>query len=173
MSSLTALSVSIAVLGGIATWAFLGFGGGLLIWAAFIAWGCFFHCGGDTNALKNTIVGNLFGCFMAWLSAVIILAIPGANALGLPLWAGIVVGVLVFVLCMAANIKAFSVIPATVYGFAASFAFLLQTKDMLSLSNLTSVSFNNSLVVVALSMIIGALFGFASAKGGAMLGPKS
>ena len=46
MSHLTALSISIAVLGAI--WAFLALGpisGYALVWVGFIAWGCFFHSG--------------------------------------------------------------------------------------------------------------------------------
>lgn len=163
MSQLTALSLSIGVLGGIATWLYLTVGG-ILIWAGFIAWGCFFHCGGDTNALKNTIANNIWGCICAWVAALLILGVPMADKIGLPVWAGICVGALVLVLCLGANIKAISVIPAAVYGFAASFAFLLQTPEMLSTANLTSVSLKNSLIVVPLSMIIGAIFGIVSAK---------
>ena len=63
MSSLVALSLSIGLLGGVATLIFLKVGG-LLIWAAFIAWACFFATGGNTEALKNTIVCNVFGAVM-------------------------------------------------------------------------------------------------------------
>ncbi|WP_292754519.1 DUF1097 family protein, partial [Methylophaga sp. UBA4502] len=48
MSKLTALSISIAVLGAI--WAYLALGplaGFVLVWAGFIAWACFFHTGAD------------------------------------------------------------------------------------------------------------------------------
>jgi hypothetical protein len=167
MSQLVALSVSIGVLGAIATFLFLN--SGLLIWAAFVAWACFFHSGGDTNGLRNTIVGNVFGAFCAWLAAVILLSVPLGDTLGLPLWAAIVVGVTVLGMCLAAHIKAFSVIPASVYGYASTFAFLLQTAGMLNKDKLMSASLQNGLVVVALSMVIGALFGFASGKVGALL----
>jgi len=168
MSQLSALSLSIALLGGIATWAFLAFGG-VFIWAAFVAWACFFHTGGDVNALKNTIVGNLFGAFCAWAAAVVILAVPLASALSLPLWAGIVVGVSVWVVCMAANIKAFAVIPASFYGYASAFAYLLQTPEKLSLAKLLSPSLENALIVVPVSMAIGAVLGFISGRLGGML----
>ncbi|MEJ2435978.1 MAG: DUF1097 family protein [Pseudolabrys sp.] len=58
MSQTTALSISIAVLGAI--WAYLALGpfsSFTLVWAGFIAWGCFFHTGGDNSALAKTIVG--------------------------------------------------------------------------------------------------------------------
>jgi hypothetical protein len=167
MSQLVALSVSIGVLGGIATFLFLH--AGLLIWAAFVAWACFFHSGGDTTGLRTTIVGNVFGAVCAWLAAVILLAVPLGDTLGLPLWAALVVGVTVLGMCLAAHIKALSVIPASVYGYGATFAFLLQTAGMLTTDKLLSASLQNGLVVVALSMVIGALFGFASGKVGAWL----
>jgi hypothetical protein len=171
MSQLTALSMSIGILGGIATYGFLSVGG-VLIWAAFVAWGCFFHTGGDDNALRATIIGNIFGALAAYVAAMIILTIPGADKLGLPLWAGLVVGVTVFVICIAAQIKAFSVIPANVYGYACTFAFLLQTPDKLNVAALTSVGFNNAFIVVVVSMVIGAGLGFLSGKLAGMLTVK-
>jgi hypothetical protein len=168
MTQLAALSLSIGILGGIATWAFLTVGG-ILIWAAFVAWACFFHTGGDVNALRGTIIGNIFGSVVATVAAVVILAVPGANLLGLPLWAGVVVAVTAWLICIAANIKTFSVIPANVYGYACTFGFLLQTPDKLSIPALTSVSMNNALIVVALSMVIGAVLGFLSGKLGAAM----
>ena len=169
MSQLVALSVSIGLLGGIATILYLKLG--LLIWAGFIAWACFFHSGGDGNALRNTIVGNAFGAFCAWVAALIILSFPLADSLTLPVWAGIVVGLTVMAMCLAAHIKAFSVIPASVYGYAATFAYLLQTADTMTKEKLMSASMANALVVVIISMAIGALFGLASGKlAGALAG---
>jgi hypothetical protein len=171
MSQLVALSVSIGLLGGIATILYLKVG--LLIWAGFIAWACFFHSGGDGNALRNTIVGNAFGAFCAWLAALIILHSNLADSLTLPVWAGIVVGLTVMAMCLAAHIKAFSVIPASVYGYAATFAYLLQTADTMTKDKLMSASMANALLVVIISMAIGALFGLASAKLGGALAAKA
>jgi hypothetical protein len=171
MSQLVALSVSIGLLGGIATILYLKTG--LLIWAGFIAWACFFHSGGDTNALKNTIVGNAFGAVCAWVAALIILSFPMADSLGLPVWAGIVVGITVLALCLAAHIKAFSSIPASVYGYAAVFAYLLQTADAMTKDKLMSAGLGNALILVFVSMLIGALFGLASGKIGGALTAKS
>lgn len=167
MSQLVALSVSIGLLGGLATILYLKVG--LLIWAGFIAWACFFHSGGDTAALKNTIVGNAFGAFLAWVAALIILSFPLADSLGLPVWAGIVVGLTVLALCLGAHLKAFSVIPASVYGYAATFAYLLQTADALDQGKLMSAGRGNALILVVVSMAVGALFGLASGKLGGVL----
>ena len=170
MSSLLALSVSIGVLGAIATMLFLHFG--LLIWAAFIAWACFFQTGGNMAALRSTIVCNIFGAFLAWVAAIAILGFPH-GALGLPVWAGLMVGLTVLVVCLASQVPALSSIPASVYGYAAVFAYLLQTPDAMSLARLFSATTANALVIVGLSMIIGALFGLASGKMGAALTAKA
>lgn len=162
MSSLVALAVSIGVLGGVATILYLKVG--LLIWAGFIAWACFFHSGGTTAALTSTIVCNTFGAFCAWVAAVIILSFPLADKLTLPVWAGIVVGLTVLLLVLAAQVPALSSIPASVYGYAAVFAYLLQTPDALTKDKLMSASLANAFVLVVISLIIGALFGFVSAK---------
>jgi len=172
MSKMGALSLSIGILGGLAAWAFLSLGG-LLIWVAFIGWACFFQLGGDNNALRNTIIGTIFGSIVAWIAAIVILAVPLADSLSLPLWAGIVVGVTVWVICYAANYKALSSIPANVYGYAATFGFLLQTPDALSLSSLLSLGLGNAVIVVSLSLAIGAALGLASAKGAVVLGPRA
>lgn len=172
MSQLVALSISIGLLGGIATFIYLKLG--LAIWAGFIAWACFFHCGGDSNALKQTIVGNIFGAICAWIAAFIILTVPLGDSLGLPLWAGIVVGITVFVMCIAAHIKALAVIPASVYGYAATFAYLLLTAQAMVIAEMTAVDFKrNAFLFVVISMVLGALFGMASAKLGAALAKKA
>lgn len=168
MTGLLPLTISISLLAGIAVWLFLS-AGAILIWAAFVAWACYFHSGADGAALKSTIICNIFGVICAWIAAVIILAIPLAESLTLPLWAAIVVAVTVGAYTMAANISALSSIPATTYGYACTFAFLLQTPDKLSLDSLLSPSLNNALIVVIISMVIGALFGFATGKFAAIM----
>ena len=92
MSQLVALSISIGLLGGIATFIYLKLG--LAIWAGFIAWACFFHSGGDGEALKKTILGNLFGIFCAAVAAVLLLGSVGASLGGAA--APVIVGVTVF-----------------------------------------------------------------------------
>ncbi len=168
MSQLIALTISVGVLAGVATWLFLAVGS-IVIWGAFVAWACYFHSGGDNAALKSTIISNVFGVICAGIAAIIILAVPGAAALGLPLWAAIVVAVTVAAYVLASKVELLSSIPGTTYGYACTFAYLLQTPEKLSLEALTSVNFSNGLIVVPVSMIIGALFGYASGKGAAAL----
>jgi len=75
-----------------------------------------------------------------------------------------VVAVTVGAYILAAHIQVLSSIPGTTYGYACTFAFLTQTPDKLSLDALFSASFSNALIAVAISMVIGALFGYASGK---------
>jgi len=170
MSSHVALSVSIAVLGGIAAAICLGpMSGIIFIWAVFIAWACFFAVGGDVMALLNTIVCSLLGAIIAWIALIIILGIPLAGLITLPIWAGIVVGVTVFIMCMLAKIGIFSTLPASVLGYACVAAYALQTPNALSINALTSSSTNNALIVMAISLIIGAALGYLSGGIGKVL----
>lgn len=170
MKSLNALAISISVLGALATFLALGpLSGVYLIWAAFVAWGAFYALGADIAALRKLIVCGVFGALVAWLVAVVILTVPMAGSLGLPLWAALVVGAGVVVVVLAANVPALATIPATVFGFASSFAYLLQTPDMLKPEVLLSFSMKNSLVVISVSLVAGAVFGLLSARWGAAM----
>ena len=168
MPQLFALSLSIAVLG--AVWAFLALGplsGFVLVWAGFIAWGCFFHCGGDQKALVKTIAGNAYGALIAWIALLIITHLP-ENSMG-ALLPAIVVGVTVFFLVIVASIEPLSAVPAQVYGYAATVAYSLhQASDPAAgtgpLASLASPSFANPLVLLIVSFVLGAIFGLLSGK---------
>jgi hypothetical protein len=170
MKNLNALAISISVLGALATFLALGpLSGVYLIWAAFVAWGAFYALGADIAALQKLIVCGIFGALVAWGVAVLILAVPLAGPLGLPLWAALAVGLGVVVVVLAANVSALATIPATVFGFASTFAYLLQTPDVLNLDVLLSASLKNSLIVISLSVVVGAVFGLLSARWGAAM----
>jgi hypothetical protein len=165
MSQLSALSLSIGILG--AVWAFLALGplsGFVLVWAGFIAWGCYFHSGANSNALTKTITGTIYGAIIGWIALLIIVNVS-VPALGV-IWPAIVVGVTVFFLVIVASMNLLSIVPANVYGYAAIVAYSLQTTPAAPatgpLQNLTSGTFANPLVLVVVSLVIGALFGYAS-----------
>jgi hypothetical protein len=172
VTQVVALSLSIAVLGAI--WAFLALGplsGFVLVWAGFIAWGCFFHTGADDKALAKTIVGTAYGAFVAWIALLIIVHVPMPQ-LG-AVWAALVVGVTVFFLVIVASIDLLSAVPANVYGYAALVAYSLHQPSTAPstgpLQNLASASFANPLVLLIVSMVLGALFGYASGKAAGVL----
>ncbi len=168
MSLVSALAISVGVLGGVATWLFLGpLAGGLQIWATFIAWACYFHCGGKEAGLKATVLANIAGAVMAWLTLLAVSRGGLGEALGLPVWAGICVGVGVLVMILLGHLPAFAAIPAMVYGFAATAGYALLATD--GLANLTTAGLANPLATIVLSMIVGAAFGYVSEKLAGML----
>lgn len=176
MPQLFALSLSIAVLG--AVWAFLALGplhGVVLVWAGFLAWGCYFHSGADNSALSKTITGTCYGALIGWIALLIIVNVS-VPQLGTA-WPALVVGVTVFFLVIVASIKALSVVPANVYGYAAIVAYSLHQPSTPPstgpLNNLTSASFANPLLLLIVSLVIGALFGMASNKLSAALAKKA
>ncbi|MGR9087479.1 MAG: DUF1097 domain-containing protein [Gammaproteobacteria bacterium] len=165
MDKLTALSLSIALLAGLATFLAVGpLSGFFFIWAATIAWAAYFALGANEAALKNTIICGIFGVFMAWLTAILLTNIPSTAILGFPLMAAITVAVAVLVLCLAARFPLLSAIPASVLGYSLTFAHLLQTPDTLTQDNLLGVSFSNPLLVITASIVIGTYFGQWSAQ---------
>ncbi len=160
MSQSMALSLSIAVLGAI--WAYLALGplsSFVLVWVGFIAWGCFFHSGGDSAALTKTIAGTVYGAIVGWIALMIVVKVP-MPALG-AVWPAIVVGVTVFFLVIVASVDMLSVVPANVYGYAAIVGYVLSKG---ATGALTMGSAANPLVLTIISLIIGTLFGFASGK---------
>lgn len=165
MNNLTALSISIAGLAGLATFLAVGpLSGIFFIWAATIAWAAFFFLGATQEALKNTIVCGVFGVFMAWLAAIQITNIPSSAILGFPFWASVTVTFSVVVMCLAANIPALATIPASVLGYSSTFAYLLQTPGKLAKDILLSVSLDNPLIVISISIVVGTYFGLWSGQ---------
>lgn len=172
MPQLVALSTSIAVLGAI--WAYLALdplAGFVLVWAGFIAWGCFFHSGGDTKALVRTIAGTAYGTVVAWVALLIIFQF-GVASMGAPAIA-VVVGVTVFFLVIVAKIDALSVVPANVYGYAGTVAYSLHETARAPLENLTAPSFANPLILLIVSFVLGAIAGYLSGQLAGMLTKKA
>lgn len=171
MSKLTALALSIAVLGGV--WAFLALGplGGdapiALVWVGFIAWGCFFAAGGDNAALQKTIAGMVFGAVMAGVALALVVSnmLGGLGALGAPL----IIAVTVFPLVAVAGMNLLSVVPANVYGYAATAGLALTANTA---GNATAMNMSNPVILVIISTILGALFGMASGKLSGVIGGK-
>src|ERR1700734_3870148 len=151
MDLITALAVSIGVLGGIATFVFLSpFGLGIQIWVVFIAWATFYHCGGKEAGLTKALTNNIFGAIMAYVALLLVTQIPLGAALGVPLWAGICVLITVFILVYASKLPMLSDIPASVLGYAAVAAMALAGNK---LGAVTTGSMENPFIVIVLSLI--------------------
>lgn len=166
MSKLTALALSIAVLGGV--WAFLTLNplaGTALVWVGFIAWGCFFHTGGDNAALQKTIAGMSFGAVIAGIALYLVShnTLIGLGVLAAP----VIIAVTVFLLVIVASLNLLSVVPANVYGYAATAGVGLTAGTA---ANTTMMNMTNPVLLVIVSVVLGALFGMASGKLAGMLG---
>lgn len=166
MSKLTALAVSIAVLGGV--WAFLALNplaALAVVWVGFIAWGCYFHTGGDTAALQKTIAGMSFGAVMAGIALALVSsgALSGLGSLAAPL----IIAATVFPLVIVAGMNLLSVVPANVYGYAATAGLALTGGTA---ANATSMDLSNPVLLVIISTILGAIFGMVSGNLAGALG---
>jgi len=171
MDIISALAVSIGLLAGVATWLFLGpLGGlGLSVWAVFVAWASFYHCGGKEAGLQKTIVHNIFGGILGWIALLAVSQTSVGATLGVPLWAAVCVAVTVFVLVIAAKNAQLSDIPASVLGYASVAALALAGGK---LDFVAKPSLDNPLVNIVISMVIGALFGYASEKAAGLIVKK-
>ena len=168
MSKLIALAISIAVLGGV--WAFLALNplaGIAIVWIGFIAWGCYFHTGGDSAALQKTIAGMSFGAVMAAIALALVSggALGGLGALGAP----VIIAATVFPLVAVAGMNLLSVVPANVYGYAATAGLALSTNTA---GNATAMNLSNPAILAIISIVLGAVFGMVSGKAAGALGGK-
>ncbi len=171
MSKLTALALSIAVLGGV--WAFLALNplaGVALVWVGFIAWGCYFHSGADNAALQKTIAGMSFGAVMAAIALYLVSSgtLGALGALG-ALAAPVIIAITVFPLVAVAGMSLLSVVPANVYGYAATAGLALTAGTA---GNATAMDLSNPAILVIISTVLGAVFGMVSGKLAGSLGGK-
>lgn len=163
MEKITALSLSIGILSGVATYFAVGPAAGVFfIWAATIAWAAYFLLGANREAAINTIINGIFGVFMAWVTALLLLKIDPEISLGVEITTALIVAGAVIVLCLSANLPQFAIIPVGVLGYSSTFAYLLQTPDKLNQEVLLGASLNNPLLVISISFILGSVFGHLS-----------
>jgi hypothetical protein len=150
MPLLIALAISIGVLAVAATWLFLGPLAAIdaQIWQAFVAWACFFHCGGKGEGAQKTVICMAFGAVVGALSVMLAGQLGGLGAFAAPVAVGIGAAVIV----IAAHVGLLATIPASVYGFACVAGLIL-------LKGLTPVA---ALTPTIVSIVIGAIFGFVS-----------
>lgn len=157
MDLVTALAIVIGIMGAIATWVAVTLGSPyVLIWAIFVGWGCFFHCGGKEEGLKNSAIANLWGAVCAAVALIVALAM-GITAVT----AAICVGVTVAVMILGAKVPALAAIPAAVYGYASTAALFLLGAAAYGEGSGAVVKVA---VAVTISMIIGNVLGYISEK---------
>lgn len=158
MKFVNALAVPLGVIGALLTYLALSFGM-FFIWAVFLATCMGVALGGSREAFKSLVICGSLGVVLASVASLIILNVP----VPLPgaLWPAIVVGVTTASMALAANLPIFSAIPATVIGYASTFAYLLSAGKLAN-ETFTTVNFANPLVINILSILVAAGFGMVS-----------
>ncbi len=103
----------------------------------------------------KSVSANVWGALLATIALILI----GKTGAGLPMIA-LIVGATVCVMILGAHLPALSAIPAAVYGYAGTVAYAL----MKSLDASDFALGTGPFTTIALSMIAGGLFGYASQK---------
>lgn len=158
MRSKDALSISIGVLGGVAT---------LLtatlikvpVWVVFIAWASFFVVGGGPSGFVRSLASNLTGIVIATLTLLVISGLDAGDVV-----AAIAVGIGSAAMVQASKIELLSVIPAIVFGFASTVGTVAVTGKAVDELSITHPS-----LMALTAMMLGAGFGIASEYLGAAL----
>ena len=159
-----ALGISLGICAAVYTYLALGvisIIGAAAIWGGFIAWGSYFTVGKD--ALTKNISANVFGAVLAGVAVILygqINAFVGPEIS----WA-IAVGITVWALTI---IPSLGNIPANVFGYAATFGFMLLNNggDM----DVMAIAVSNPVITMSIAMVVGSIFGLISEKVAAQLG---
>ena len=141
----------------------------LLVWAAFVGWASYDHSGATGQAALRSSAALVFGVVMAWAVALVVAAriLP----LSAPLSTALAAGAASFLIVLASSNPILSVVPATFYGFASTFAYLSLAPGASTMSALTAVSWTNAIAVVSVSLLIGTGLGVAQGRLASVLTP--
>lgn len=153
MSPLWALTISIAVLGGVDTY-LTATVMPIPVWVTFIAWASFFACGGGSAGFIKSVISNWTGIVIASLCLLAISAVPAS-----PAFAGLSVGIGSGAMILASSHRALGFPPAIVFGFASTVGTVAATGHPI-----TEVSLASPTLIAAVSMLVGAAYGFTSEK---------
>jgi hypothetical protein len=152
LSLLTAAAVAAALVAAASVLAFSAVPP-LLVWAAFIGWASYDHSGATPQAALRSSAALVFGVVMAWAVAMVVVA--NILPIGAPLATATAAGVASFLIVLASATPALSVVPATFYGFASTFAYLSLAPGAFTLTAMTDFSDRNALFVMPISLLIG------------------
>jgi hypothetical protein len=161
LSSLSSAALAAALVAAAAVLGFSAFPK-LFVWAAFIGWASYDHSGATWQAAIRSSAALVFGVIMAWLVAIIVEAhvLPANPAVS----TAIVAGTASFLIVMASRAVLLSVVPATFYGFASTFAYLSLCSGAFTMGVLTSFGWSNAIISVPVSLLIGTGLGIVHAR---------
>ena len=152
------LSVSVAVVGAIATYVSVG----LIpeyysVWIGFIAWAAFLA---NNNCIKTTVQSGVYGAVLAGI-AFILMGKLGGQLGGEVITASISVGVTVFALVWGTSLPMFTSATTAVYTYAATAGLTLMTNQGGAFMNMDA---SNPLVLVVVSIVLGCVFAMGANK---------
>ncbi|WP_197033779.1 DUF1097 domain-containing protein [Bradyrhizobium sp. URHD0069] len=128
----------------------------LFVWAAFIGWASHDHSGATLQAALRSSAALVFGVVMAWA-----VVAAGILPLSASLATAVTVGIAAFLNVLASAGPILSIVPATFYGFASTFAYLSLVPGAFTINAMTGLNWKNAIVAVPLSLLIGTGLGIA------------
>ncbi|MGE0214748.1 DUF1097 domain-containing protein [Mycolicibacterium sp.] len=158
MSKVTALSISVGILGMLSTlmtatvWT-------LPVWVLFLAWASFFFVGSGVTGLAKSVACNWTGIAIATCT---LLAVQGTTG---AVWLSVAVGVGSFAMVQVSRIPWISATPAIVFGFAMTVGTMAATGR-----GITETGLSHPALVAATTALVGAGFGLASEFGATLIG---
>jgi len=127
------------------------------VWGGFIAWGAYFTVGKD--ALSKTVTATIYGSILAAIAVILHGYLGVVGDLAWPVAVGVTVwGLTALPKCPN--------IPANVFGYAATFGFMLLASNM----EVLATDFSNPVIMMSVSFVLGSIAGLASEKVAGMLG---
>jgi len=168
-SPLVAAAIAAAILAGVSVWVFAQTTY-LLIWAAFIGWANYDGNGAGRKAAVVSTGSMLFGVGMAWLVAATVAdrLLPWSPDVS----SAVAAAVASFLIVLASKAPVVSSVPSTFCGFASTFAFVTLVKGAAATGQLTSASWGNAGIAVAVSLAIGVGFGIVHGELARLLGQR-
>jgi hypothetical protein len=152
LSPLTTAASAAALVAGASVLAFSAIPA-LFVWAAFIGWASYDHSGATLQAALRSSAALVFGVVMAWAVAIVVAA--GILPLSAPLATAVTAGIASFLIVLASAGPILSIVPATFYGFASTFAYLSLVPGAFTINAMTGFNWKNAIVAVPISLLIG------------------
>lgn len=166
LNPLTAAAAAAAIVAG-ATVLVFSHVPGLLVWAAFIGWASYDQSGASRQAALRSSAALVFGVVMAW--AVAISVAYGTLPLSVPQATAVAAAVASFLIVIASRLPLLSVVPATFYGFASTFAYASIVPGAFAAGAAIRLDAQSPLLIVPASLLIGTGLGVAHGKLAALL----
>jgi len=166
LNPLTAAAAAAAIVAGMTVLVFSRVPS-LLVWAAFIGWASYDQSGANRQAVLRSSAALVFGVVMAW--AVAISVAYGTLPLSVPQATAIAAAVASFLIVIASRLPLLSVVPATFYGFASTFAYASIVPGAFAAGAAIRLDAQSPLLIVPASLLIGTGLGVAHGKLAALL----